>query len=88
TSLYNKALEMREANTTDASTFEELKEGVKGGFVRALWCGDRECEDEIKSKTGATTRCVPMSELEHEHDGCCVHCGKKAKARIYFARAY
>lgn len=87
-SMFNKALEMRESRTVDANSFEELTEGVQGGFVRALWCGDRECEDEIKSKTGATTRCIPMNELDKEVEGTCVHCGKKAKKHIYFAKAY
>ncbi len=85
-SLYNRALAFREAKTVDATTFEELKNGVNGGFVRAMWCGDRECEDAIKEKTGATTRCMPF-EQKHLSD-VCVHCGKPAKAMTYFAKSY
>lgn len=85
-SLYNRALAFREAKTVDATTFEELKNGVNGGFVRSMWCGDRECEDAIKEKTGATTRCMPF-EQKHLSD-VCVHCGKPAKAMTYFAKSY
>lgn len=85
-SLFNRALAFREAKTVDATTFEDLKNGVNGGFVRAMWCGDRECEDAIKEKTGATTRCMPF-EQKHLSD-VCVHCGKPAKAMTYFAKSY
>ena len=84
--MFNMALELREARTVDATTFEEFEEGVKTGFVRAMWCGDRACEDEIKQKTGATTRCKPF-EQKHLGDTC-IHCGKKADRMMYFAKAY
>jgi prolyl-tRNA synthetase len=86
--ILDKALKMREARTYEATDFEQFKEGVveKKGFVRAMWCGERSCEDEIKEKTGATTRCMPF-EQEPLGD-VCVHCGKPAKTLTYFARAY
>ncbi len=87
--LFAKALALRESKTVDAESFEQLKEGVQSGFVRAAWCGERECEDEIKAKTGATTRCMPLDADAHAHEGhCCVHCGKPAKTMMYFAKAY
>lgn len=86
--MYQKALAFREAKTVDAETFEELNAGVQNGFVRANWCGCRECEDEIKQKTGATTRCMPLEGSEVEEGAVCIHCGKAAKTRIYFAKAY
>ncbi len=84
--LYEKALAMRETKTVDAATFEQLKEGVKNGFVRAMWCQERECEEAIKDKTGATTRCMPFEQSKI--GDVCVHCGKPAKALTYFAKAY
>lgn len=86
--MYQKALAFREAKTVDTETFEELNAGVQNGFVRANWCGCRECEDEIKQKTGATTRCMPLEGSEVEGGAVCIHCGKPAKTRIYFAKAY
>lgn len=86
--IYGKALKMRENFTHVAHNFDEFKEAieVKKGFVKAMWCGERECEDNIKAETGATTRCIPF-EQEHIHD-CCVYCGRPAKHMVYFARAY
>ena len=75
----------RDERIVDADTMEELLAGVEGGnFVRAGWCGCRECEDEIKVKTAATAR-VYAEQDTHEN---CVVCGKKAKHTIIFARAY
>ncbi len=85
--LFQKALAIREQKTVDATTFEQLKEGVQTGFVRAMWCGDTACELEIKEKTGgATTRNMPFEQTKLSD--VCVHCGKPAKAMTYFAKAY
>ncbi len=88
--LFAKALALRESKTVDAGSFDELKNGVQTGFVCAYWCGERECEDEIKAATGATTRCAPLKKNEdHDCSGhVCVHCGKPAKTVMYFAKAY
>ena len=86
--MFQKALAFREAKTTYADTFEQLQEGVQTGFVLANWCGDRACEDAIKAKTGATTRCMPFGKSEADEGAVCPHCGKKAVTKIYFAKAY
>jgi prolyl-tRNA synthetase len=55
-----------------------------GNFVKAGWCGARECEDEVKAQTGATARV-----FAEKHTKCtCAVCGKKAEHTIIFARAY
>jgi prolyl-tRNA synthetase len=85
--LFKKALALRESKTIDAHTFDELCEGVKKGFVRAMWCGETACELEIKEKSGgASTRCMPFEQKDLGH--VCVHCGKPARAMTYFAKAY
>jgi len=87
-SLLRQARERRDAKITAATDFETFKQGVQTGFVKAMWCGCRECEDAIKAETGATTRCMPF-EPEQEHlSDVCVHCGKPAKKMMYFAKAY
>ena len=58
----------------------------KPGFVKAMWCGNRECEDKIKEDVQATSRCMPF-EQEHLSD-VCVCCGKPAKKMVYWGRAY
>ena len=86
--LYNKALERRETMTYDAKNLDEMKEiaDTKPGFIRAMWCGDRECEDKLKEIAGVTSRCIPF---EQEHIGdTCVCCGKKADKMLYWGKAY
>ena len=87
-SLYEKALRHREKNTFDALSYDEFKETVdkNGGFVRAMWCGDVECENKIKEDTGATARCMPFEQKTLSDT--CVCCGKKAKSMVYWGRAY
>ena len=87
-SLYNKALAHRENHTYTAESYEQFKEiaAEKPGFIKAMWCGDAECENKIKEDTGATSRCMPF-EQEHISDKC-VCCGKKAKALVYWGKAY
>ena len=69
-------------------TTEEFKDTInnKPGFVKAMWCGNRECEDKIKEDVQATSRCMPF-EQEHLSD-VCVCCGKPAKKMVYWGRAY
>lgn len=86
--LFEKALAMRESRTYTATTMEELEVGVgeKKGFVKAMWCGERVCEDAVKEKTGATTRNMPFDQTPVADT--CICCGKKAQKLIYFAKAY
>ncbi len=86
--LYEKALKRRAEMTFDAHNLDELKDIAdnKPGFIRAMWCGDRECEDKLKEVAGVTSRCIPF-EQEHISDNC-VCCGKKAKNMLYWGKAY
>lgn len=84
--LLDKALKMREDRTTFARDIEAFKKGIDKGFVKAMWCGSRECEDKIKDMTGATTRCIPFKE--EQIDDKCICCGGNAKHMVYFAKAY
>lgn len=86
--MFQKALAFRETKTVKASTFDELAAGVQNGFVLAPWCGCSDCEDEIRAKTGATTRCMPFDDAAVPEDAVCIHCGKPAVTRMYFAKSY
>ena len=86
--LYNKALERRNNMTYTAKTLDELKDIAdnKPGFIKAMWCGDRACEDKLKEYAGVTSRCIPF---EQEHIGdTCVCCGKPADKMLYWGKAY
>ncbi|MDR2515542.1 MAG: proline--tRNA ligase [Christensenellaceae bacterium] len=88
--LYQKALAFREGHVTLAANMEELHAGVQNGFVKAMWCGERACEDAVKQESSATTRNMPFDQ-EAAREGLgerCVCCGKPAQKVIYFAKAY
>ncbi len=86
--LYEKALKRRSVMTYDAHSLEEMKDIAdnKPGFIRAMWCGDRECEDKLKEIAGVTSRCIPFEQ--EEISDTCVCCGKKAKNMLYWGKAY
>lgn len=69
----------------DMREFERLF-AEKSGFVKAMWCGDQDCEDKIKEKLAVTSRNIPF-EQEHIADTC-VCCGRPAKKMVCWGRAY
>ncbi|MBQ0059144.1 MAG: proline--tRNA ligase [Lachnospiraceae bacterium] len=88
--MFERAKAFREEHTFEAFDYESFKKAVdeKPGFVKAYWCGELECEDQIKADTTATSRCCPLIGGE-AHDGdTCVCCGKPAKKLIYWGKAY
>ena len=79
------AKKRKEERVVTATDIDGLLKGVEGGnFVKAGWCGCRECEDKIKEQTAASSRVI----VEGETADTCVCCGKKAKHVVLFARAY
>lgn len=86
--LFAKALKHREENTFKASNMEEFENILqqKQGFIKAMWCGDEACENEIKEKTTATSRCIPF--VQEQISDKCVCCGKKAEKMVYWGKAY
>ena len=87
--MFERAKAHRDAHIDTAVNMEEMiaKFEKDYGFVKAMWCGEEACEDEIKAQTaGVTSRCIP-EEQEHLSD-VCVCCGKPAKHMVYWGRAY
>jgi Prolyl-tRNA synthetase len=86
--MLERARNHRDSNTHTAKNWDEFKDIIenKQGFIKAMWCGETECEENIKAETGASTRCMPF-EQEQIADTC-VCCGKPAKKMVYFGRAY
>ena len=86
--LYRQALEFRQRKTyrpVDYNDFKRILEEDKG-FLLAHWCGDPHCEEEIKTETKATIRCIPFDK-DSEDKGPCLYCRKEGQL-VYFARAY
>ena len=86
--MLERARAHRDANTHTAKNWDEFKDIIENrqGFIKAMWCGETACEEEIKAETGASTRCMPFAQ--EEITNVCVHCGKPAKKMVYFGRAY
>lgn len=86
--LYEKALNRREEMTYSVSTLDEMIDNAQNrpGFIKAMWCGDLECEEKLKEVAGVTSRCIPF-EQEQISDKC-VCCGKPAKYMLYWGKAY
>lgn len=86
--MLERARAHRESHTYVAKNYDEFKKifAEKSGFVKAMWCGDRACEDKIKEDLSVTSRCMPF-EQEQITDTC-VCCGKPAKKMVYWGRAY
>ncbi|TCL45478.1 proline--tRNA ligase [Harryflintia acetispora] len=87
-SLFARALENRESRTFSATTLEELTKlaDERSGYIKAMWCGDLQCEEKLKEVAGVSSRCIPF-EQEHISDTC-VCCGKPAKEMVYWGKAY
>lgn len=87
-SMFDLAFKHRQEHTYEVESYEDFKETIdnKPGFVKALWCGRRECEDKIKEDTGATSRCIPLDNKKYL--GKCICCKEEATKMVYFGRAY
>ena len=76
----------RDSKVVNADSLAGILEGVEGkNFVKAGWCGCRECEDKVKEFASATARVLCDEEGVPEK---CAICGKPAKHKVIFARAY
>ena len=87
-SLYEKAKRHREEKTNAALNLDDFKVILdkETGFVKAMWCGDRTCEDKIKEETTATSRCIPF--IQEKVSDKCVCCGADAVHMVLWAKAY
>ena len=87
TNLYESALKRNLEKTYTAFTMEEVEKimNTQPGFIKAMWCGDEECELKFKEIRGTKSRCIidenPISNK-------CVCCGKPAKHLVVWGIQY
>jgi prolyl-tRNA synthetase len=86
--LFTKHKKFTEEHTFTVSSYDEFKKimTTTRGFIKAHWCEDSDCENEIKKDTKATTRCLPLDSKEEK--GKCIRCGKDSHHRWLFALSY
>ena len=86
--MYNICKKRMEEKTSEAYNLEEFEKIIneKQGFIKAMWCGNEECEKKIKELTSAKSRCIPFKK---ENIGnTCVCCGKDADTLVIWGRQY
>ena len=87
--IYNKALENVKNRSYACTSIDEINEKLAAngdGFIKAMWCGEEECEDKVKELTGVGSRCIPFEQENLSET--CVCCGKPAKHMVYWGKAY
>lgn len=87
--MYERAKKHLDSSIYDAGEYDEFKTLIdeKPGFVRAMWCGSTDCEDQIKADTTATSRCMPFENNDPISDKC-ICCGKPARHLVIWGKAY
>ena len=91
--LYAAAEENLEGEVREADSRDEILGtiGQHGGYVKAPWCGDKDCEAEVKEQIAAEIVMVPFAEdddrRDADHDDCAI-CGEHATRTAYFAKSY
>ncbi len=86
--LYEKAKKNLDEHIYEAHSLEEAKElqEKNGGFIKTMWCGELQCELDMKEKAGMSSRCIPFKQ--EKLGDVCACCGKPAKHMIYWGVAY
>ena len=92
-SMFQRALDFREANTFETTSWDGFREHIEKGFVIAHWDGSEETETKIKEETKATIRVIPeTADFIDRHAinerGTCIVSGKPSKGKVVFAKAY
>ena len=87
--MYQKAEKFLNSHIQTATTIQEMIEKCNNekGFIKAMWCGNEECEDKIKALTGgAGSRCIPFEKEKLSEK--CICCGKDAKHMVIWGKSY
>lgn len=86
--MYNKALKRNNEKTYEAHTLEEVQNIMNShpGFVKAMWCGNEECELKMKEINGTKSRCI--LENEKPIDNKCIVCGEEAHNLVVWGIQY
>ena len=70
---------------TELDSFVETAKN-KPGYIKAMWCGELECELKLKEIADVSSRCIPFGS-EPVGDKC-ICCGKEAHKLVYWGKAY
>ena len=87
-SMFNECKKNIEEKTTVAYNMDEFVKNINEhqGYIKAMWCGNPECEEKIHNFTGAKSRCIPFKQESLSNK--CVCCGKKADKMVIWGSQY
>ena len=86
--MFKMCEERLKEKTSVAITLDEFKTSMETnqGFIKAMWCGSKECEEKIREVTGAKSRCMPfVQEIISDK---CVCCGRPADKMVVWGKQY
>ncbi len=86
--MYERAKERRDKLTFEAHNLDDMKNilETQPGFIHAMWCGNKECEEKVKEIHGCKSRCI--DDTLPKIDDKCVCCGNKAKHHVIWGIQY
>jgi prolyl-tRNA synthetase len=86
--MYDTAKKNMTEKTYECKNLEEVSNVIstQPGFIKAMWCGNEECELKMKEIGGVKSRCIPF--YQESIDDKCVCCGKKAKHLVMWGIQY
>ena len=86
--LFDRAVAFRASRTHHVKSLDEIAEVIERerGFFWAPWCGSAACEEEVRQRTRATLRLVPLDG--GDEGGACLVCGQRAEQTAVFAHSY
>ena len=85
--MLSKARKSLDSGTVEVKSRDEFRKALDGRkMALAYFCGDKDCEAKVKEEFGIASRCIPFGQDEKE--GKCIFCGKPAKSKALFAKAY
>ncbi len=86
--MYETAKARNAEKTYECTQLDEVAEIMENrpGFVKAMWCGEEECEMKFKEIRGTKSRCIV--DNEKPIDDKCICCKKEAKHLVYWGIQY
>lgn len=84
--LHNASIEMNKS-ITNVSTFYELPNKQ---IAQCTWCGEIECEENIKNEHGHKSLCIPFDQQNFQKNNCINYffCKNIAKYNALFGKSY
>jgi len=87
--MYANAKKLLDENIIEVDSLAKAEKVVSGGkLVFAPWCGDGDCEEKFKEKSGAKSLNRPFEQPKLKKDQKCFACGEKAVFWFYFGKSY